>query len=171
MSNIWKKYSILFIALVLFQVLVLNYFEISRYIYPMIYVMLILDLPIKTNQFTILTISILLGVILDSLSDTFGLHTSSLILVAYARPIVLKFIRPRDGYDKITQPNLQEMGKFWYAEYAFIILFIHHLWFFSLELFRFDLIGIIILKTLLSSIFSLTLILVVQYLFYKPVKY
>jgi len=171
MSNIWKKYSILFITLVLFQALVLNYFDISRFVYPMVFVMLILDLPIKTSQFTVLIISILLGIILDVLSDTFGLHTSSLILVAYIRPIVLRLIRPRDGYDKIIQPNLQEMGKLWYAEYTLIILFAHHLWFFSLELFRIDLIGIIILKSLISSIFSLILILMVQYLFYKPVKY
>jgi hypothetical protein len=133
--------------------------------------MLILDLPIKTNQFTILFISILLGIILDALSDTFGLHTSSLILVAYARAIVLKIIRPRDGYDKINKPNLHEMGKFWYAKYALIILLAHHLWFFSFELFRLNLIGIILIKTLLSSLFSFILILVVQYLFYKPIKY
>jgi hypothetical protein len=133
--------------------------------------MLILDLPIKTSKFTLLAISILLGVIIDSLSDTFGLHTSSLIFVAFIRPIILNIIRPRDGYDKINQPNVHEMGKFWYAEYAFIILFAHHLWFFSFELFRLDLIGIILLKSLLSSIFSFILILVVQYLFYKPIKY
>ncbi len=171
MTKTWKKYSILFITTLLFQVLVLNHFEISRFVYPMMYVILILDLPVKINQFLVVAISILLGICLDALSDTFGLHTSSLILVAYIRPIVLKYIRPRDGYDKINQPTLREMGKFWYAEYALIILFIHHLWFFSFELFRMDLAGTIILKSLLSTIFSFILILLVQYLFYKPVKH
>jgi len=171
MNKVWKKYSFLFISIILIQVLVLNHFEMSRYIYPMIYVVLILDLPIKTNQFTVVAIAIVLGICIDAFSDTFGLHTSSMILVAYIRPIVLNLIRPRDGYDKINQPNLQEMGKFWYSEYALIILFVHHLWFFSFELFRFDLIGIILLKSLLSTIFSYILILMVQYLFYKPVKH
>ncbi len=171
MTKTWKTYSILFINILLFQVLVLNHFEISRLIYPMMYVILILDLPVKINQLTLIAISIFLGICLDALSDTFGLHTSSLILLAYIRPIVLKYIRPRDGYDKINQPTLREMGKFWYTEYALIMLFIHHLWFFSFELFRLDLIGIIILKSLLSTFFSFILILLVQYLFYKPVKH
>ncbi|MGV6860884.1 MAG: hypothetical protein ACWA41_03880 [Putridiphycobacter sp.] len=170
MNNQWVKYGVVFVLVILIQVLVLNHFEISHYIYLMIYPMVILLLPIDTNKFLLVGLSILLGVLVDAFSDTFGLHTSSIIVVAYLRPIVLSFIRPRDGYDKVNLPTIHEMGKLWFAEYVLLLLFIHHFWFFSFEVFRLDYLGIILLKTIISTLLSFVIIVILQYLFYKPLK-
>lgn len=170
MNNFWIKYSWLFILLVLIQILVLNHFSISKYIYPMAYLLLLIILPVTINKYVTLFIAIALGVLVDAFSDTFGLHTSSLVLIVYVRPIILNLIRPKNGYDNINEITIHQMGKFWFSEYSIILLFIHYLWFFSLEIFRIDMIGTIILKTTLSTLTSFIIIIIFQYLFFKPLK-
>lgn len=171
MNKYWLKYSILFVAYVLVQGLVINHLEIDELIYPMIYVGAILMLPFDTKLAPMVLISIILGVFVDALSDTFGLHTSASILVAFARPITLNLIKPRDGYDNAVIPSIHDMGKKWFLFHSFILIFIHHLWFFSFELFRFDLIGVILLKTILSAIVTEVLLILFQYIFYKPSRF
>ena len=170
MNNTWVKYIIYFLFIVLLQGLVMNQIQFSEYFYPMIYIMAILMLPLEATLLLTIIVSLFLGVMVDSVSDTFGLHTSSSLLIGYVRPYFLKFIRPRDGYDNSLLPSIHDMGKSWFLTYVTIMLLLHHLWFFSFEMLKFSLIGIILLKTLLSTVLSLTVIILLQYLFYKPSK-
>jgi len=170
MNNRWVQYSIYFIAFVLIQTLIVNHIQVSIYAYPMVYILAIIMLPIDLNILLTMAIALVLGIVTDALSDTFGLHTSSAVLLAYLRPFILKIFRPRDGYINGILPSIHDMGLTWFLAYAGLCVLTHHIWFFSLEIFRLDLFDLILLKVLVSSLFSFILIFLFQYLFYKPSK-
>lgn len=170
MNNPWVKYSTYFVFIILLQGLVFNQIQFSSLVYPMVYIVAIIMLPVETSLLISMTLSLVLGIGVDMFSDTFGLHTSSSLLIAYVRPMVLKLLRPRDGYDSVLLLSIHDMGKTWFLTYAAILVAIHHLWFFIFELLRFDLTFTIILKTIFSTCITLFIIILLQYLLYKPTK-
>jgi hypothetical protein len=170
MNNAWVKYGSYFILIVLIQGLVVNNIEMSMYVNPMIYPVMIMMLPFEFNILLTMLVAFVLGISVDAFSNTFGLNASAAMVIGYLRPTVLNIIKPRDGYDAVLLPSIHDMGKLWFLTYATVLLFIHHLWFFIIEVLRFDQIGQILLKTLFSLFFSLFLIILFQYIFYKPSK-
>lgn len=170
MNNTWVKYSSYFILIVLIQGLVVNNIQINEYINPLIYPVMIMMLPFELNILITLLVSFLLGISVDAFSNTFGLNASAAIVIGYLRPFILGIIKPRDGYDSVLLPSIHDMGKLWFLSYASVILLIHHLWFFTIEFFRFDQMLHVFLKTLASLVFSLILVVLFQYIFYKPSK-
>ncbi len=168
MNNKWFQYSIFFIVIILFQGLVINYIRLGVYAYPMVYITALLMLPFQSKLYFTIIIALILGIGVDALSNTFGLHTSSSLLIVYLRPFILNFIKQRDGYENDLLPSIHDMGRTWFYTYALMIIVIHHLWFFSLEVFRLDLIYLILAKTIVSSVISFGIILILQYIFYKP---
>ncbi|MFK8039710.1 MAG: hypothetical protein AB8B74_15570 [Crocinitomicaceae bacterium] len=168
--NNWIQYIIYFLFIVLLQGLVVNNLQIGVYAYPMIYILAILVLPFEFGIIATLGIAIVLGVFMDALSDTFGLHTSATVFIAYSRPMILKVLKPRDGYELALMPTIHDMGILWFSAYFSIAIVVHHIWFFILEIFRFDLIGLIALKIIVSSFLSFCILFGLQYLLYKPSK-
>lgn len=170
MNNSWIKYGLIFILVILIQGLVVNNIEINEFFNPMFYPILILMLPFELSVFVTLIISFSLGLAIDGFSNTFGLHASATMLIGYLRPVLLRYIKPRDGYDNTLLPSIHDMGMPWFLGYASLFLFLHHLWFFTFEILRFDLFWLIIGKTFFSLLFSLALIILFQYIFYKASK-
>jgi hypothetical protein len=155
---------------VLVQGLVVNNIEINTYLNPMIYPVMIMMLPFELNILLTMLISLILGVSVDAISNTFGLHTSAALVIGYLRPSILKIIEPRDGYDTNLTPSIHDMGKLWFLSYATILLSIHHIWFFTIEVLRIDQFFFILLKTIFSVLFSLLIIILFQFIFYKSTK-
>jgi len=136
----------------------------------MVYILVILVLPFDFNILLTIAIALILGISVDTLSDTFGLHTSAAIFVAYFRPAVLKLLTPRDGYDSSVIPTIQDMGFTWFSAYSGLLILLHHIWFFTIEIFRLDLSGLIVLKVFVSFLFSFIFMIGLQFLLYKPSK-
>lgn len=170
MNNTWVKYGSYFILIVLIQGLVVNNIEINSYFNPMIYPVMIMMLPFELNILITMLVAFLLGISVDAFSNTFGLNASAALVIGYLRPTVLNIIKPRDGYDSTLLPSIHDMGRLWFLTYAAVLLFIHHIWFFTIEVLRFDQIPQILLKTISSLVFSLFLVILFQYIFYKPSK-
>jgi len=170
MNNKWVKYSLIFILIVLIQGLVVNNIQINEYFNPMVYPIMIMMLPFELNAIITMGVALVLGISVDAFSNTFGLHASSALFIGYLRPTIMKYIRPKEGYDISLLPSIQDMGTTWFLAYASVVILAHHLWFFSFEILRFDLFMLILAKTFLSFIFSIGLIILFQYIFYKPSK-
>lgn len=170
MNSNWVKYILIFALVVLIQGLVVNNIQLNEYFNPMIYPIMMLMLPFEMNVLLSMLVAIILGLSVDAFSNTFGLHTSATLLIGYLRPTIMKYIRPNEGYDNTVLPTIQDMGVRWFLLYSSVIIFLHHFWFFSFEILRFDLILLILGKTILSSLFSLSLIILFQYIFFKPSK-
>lgn len=157
--------SFRFVLLVLFQVVVLNYLEPGLGIYPMLYPMFILMLPIDLGTVPLMLLSFLIGFLIDGASNTFGLHASSAVIMAFFRPQIFNWLAPRDGYENMETPTLYSMGTKWFVYAYGTLLLIHHTWFFFIESFKLNEFFWVLLKIGLSVIASFLLSLLVQFIF------
>lgn len=162
--------QVYFLRLLLFvflQAFIFNMLEISPLIHIMITPLYIFLLPFDRSVISLLVIALVLGLGVDAASNTFGLHTSALLLVAYLRPFVFRVFSPRDGYDPIKTPSIFDMGNRWFISTFSILLIIHHLWFFILEAFSFNEAILVLEKTILSSLISFVVCVILQTIFIK----
>tara|TARA_B100000900_G_C20553160_1_gene705628 strand:+ start:947 stop:1294 length:348 start_codon:yes stop_codon:yes gene_type:complete len=111
--------------------------------------------------------ALVLGIAIDATSNTFGLHTSSLLLFAFLRPLIFRVFSPREGYDSLKSPSIFDMGNRWFISTFSILLFSHHLWFFILEAFSFNETLLILQKTILSGVISFVVCVILQTIFIK----
>ncbi len=156
-----------FLFLVLLQVLILNNIQLSGYLNPFLYVLFILMLPFQTPKWLVLVLAFVLGISVDMFSDTGGLHAASSVLMAFLRQPILKLISPREGYDVMQKPTIQQFGFGWFFSYAGILVFVHHLFLFYMEVFHFAEFFSTFFRVILSSIFTLTLVFISQFFFSK----
>jgi len=170
MINEIIKNSIRFFFLVLLQVLILNHIQLSGYLNPFLYVLFILMLPFQTPDWLVLILAFVLGISIDMFSDTGGLHAASTVLMAFIRQPVLKLLAPREGYDIIQQPTVQQFGIGWFFSYAGILVVVHHFVLFYLETFGFSEFFSTFFRIILSSFFTLTLIFISQFFYSNPKK-
>ena len=154
-----------FILLVAVQVLIIKNIELGRFINPFIYVLFIVVLPFETPKWLILVAGFVTGITIDMFYDTAGMHAAACVLMAYVRPGILKLFSPRDGYEFGTQPTVQYLGVPWFLSYSGILIFLHHLALFYLEIFRFSEFLSTFFRVLISTIFTMLIVVITQYLF------
>lgn len=164
MINRILRFSLIFILLLLLQVLLFNNIQFSGYVNPYIYIMFILLLPFEIPAWLLLIISFFTGLIIDLFSGTPGMHTSATVLAGFVRPFILRVISPRDGYEGGADPSMSVYGVRWFLIYASLIILIHHTALFYLEVFRFTDFFRTLLRVLLSSLFSVTFIVLLEYI-------
>lgn len=168
--NIIIQHSIRFVFIAILQALVLNQIEIGLGIQIMAYPIFVFLLPFEISTLLMLFLAFAMGLIIDSISNTYGLHASSLVLFAYFRPIIFKMFAPREGYDPLKESNIFEMGPKWFIYVFGILLVLHHFWFFLLEMFRLDAMLFILQKTVLSVPISFLFVYLLQMLFIRKPK-
>ncbi len=142
--------------------LVLNNIQLGGYLNPYLYIMFILALPFNTPKWLLLILAFALGIGVDLFSSTMGMHTMSLVFMAFLRPSVLKVIAPRDGYDTNQTPGIQDFDFRWYLIYVSILTFAHHFVLFYIEVFRFSDFFFTFSKVIVSSLFTILLLLISQ---------
>lgn len=166
MIRIWIKYSVMFVSLVLVQVLILNYVQFSGYINPYIYILFILLLPISTPRYAVVLLGFILGLVVDIFSNTPGMHASATTFMAFARPYVIDLISARE-MDKSNYPGLSQYGFLWFLYYTAILVFLHHIFYFYVEVFTFVNFFHTLFRALFSSVFSIFIIVLSQYLVFR----
>ena len=163
MINSVLRYSLIFILLILLQVLLFNNIQFSGYVNPYVYIMFILLLPIEIPSWLLLLLSFVTGLIIDFFSGSPGMHTSATVLAGFVRPYVLRLVSPRDGYDSGADPSMLIYGFRWFLTYTLLIVIIHHITLFYLEVFRLADFFRTLLRIILSTLFSTTFILLIEY--------
>lgn len=164
MINNLIRYSIIFVLLILLQVLLFNNIQFSGYVNPFVYLMFILILPVEIQSWLLLLISFLTGIIIDLFTGTPGMHSSATVLAGFIRPFILRINSPRDGYEAGSNPSMFMYGLRWFLVYSIPIIFIHHFALFYLEVFRFADFFNTLLRVLLSSLFTFTFILLLEFI-------
>ncbi|HLU87732.1 MAG TPA: hypothetical protein VKZ44_08235 [Taishania sp.] len=158
-------HALRFILFVLIQSVVFNQLEIGLGIHPMIYPLFIMLLPFNTNSVLLLFLAFAMGMSIDVLSNTGGLHASSLLVFALFRPIIFKAFGPREGYDPGAEGSIYEMGHTWFLYCFGILILIHHTWFFFMEVFKFSEFLYVLRKLVLSLPVTYLLVILFQFLF------
>jgi hypothetical protein len=130
----------------------------------LLYVAFILLLPIDTNHLILMLLAFLLGFSIDIFYDSLGLHAMSLVAVAYLRNYWLSAITPQGGYDSGTPPTLAANGLQWFLVYTLPLLFVHHVLLFFVEAGGFHNFWFTMMKVIASLFFTLTVLLLLQYM-------
>ncbi|MCX6244552.1 MAG: rod shape-determining protein MreD [Bacteroidetes bacterium] len=164
MTIIYLRNIARFVFLVLFQVLILNNIQFSGFINPYFYIYFILLLPFETPPWLLLLSSFVLGITLDAFTHTFGLNAAACVLMAFARPFVINAISTGTEFMIGHSPSLRNQGLKWFAYYSIILVLVHHFALFFLEIFRFTEFFQTLLRALLSSLFTLLLVFIAEYL-------
>ena len=157
----------LFFVVVLFQVLVMDNVMINGYMNPYIYLLFILLLPFETPRWLLLLSGFALGLTMDLFTGTLGMHTAATVLAAFVRPYLLNLLASRDGYEPETFPRIHYYGFLWFLKYTLLLVLIHHLALFYLEVFQLKYFFSTLLRVILSSILSTSTIVLSQYFVFR----
>lgn len=167
-----KNIFLIFLYFILFfaaQILIFRNVALFNFAFCFIYIGFIILLPIEFPVMLILLISFFYGLMVDIFYDTMGIHTAATVLIAYMRSYIINLLTPRGGYDTSTEISIPSLGLQWFATYALILIAIHHFSLFLVESWGMSVALRMIGKTVLSSIFTLVVLILFQYLFY-PAK-
>jgi rod shape-determining protein MreD len=158
-----RNHILAFLLLVLLQALVLDHLDLAHgWVVPYLYVLFIISLPFDTPPWATLVLGFVLGITMDFFSSTPGMHASACVIMAYARIWMLRILAPRDGYDHDQRPIVQHMGLTWYMTFAGVLILLHHLWLFFVEVYRFDDFFTTFLRAIMSAAATLVLCLLAQ---------
>ena len=168
--NYLVKNILLLLVFVLAQGLVFGQLHFGYGIHPMIYPLFILMLPFDIRPVILMLLAFIAGVGVDFFMNTFGLHASAAVFIAYLRPGIFRQFSPRDGYDILKEPIAIDMGYPWFIKVSGLTILVHHFWFFGLEYFKWSAWKVIASNTLISSIITLSIFILIQVLFFKKSK-
>jgi rod shape-determining protein MreD len=158
-----------FILVIVLQVAILNNIDIGGYAKPFMYILFILLLPFETPKWLLLVSSFFIGIIIDIFSDSIGIHAFTSVFIAFLRPYVLQYFAPSEGYF-LSTPLKNNFGLAWFVRYITFLTIIHSIIFFFLEAFSFEFFFTSLLKAILSSIFTIILIIISRLLTAKTIN-
>ncbi|MEJ2162936.1 MAG: rod shape-determining protein MreD [Robiginitalea sp.] len=139
-----------FIGLVLAQVLVFNHLNILDMINPMIYVLFFFWYPVQDNQTVLIGISFLLGFSVDLFSDTMAMHTAAALTTAFFRYPIMRFVfgvnLEFQNFRISNSTRVQQLS------FLALLIGIHHLTFFVLEIFSLSNLLLILKRVVLTGV-------------------
>jgi len=163
MNSVFFVHIFRFVICVLFQVLVFRQVTFGwatfDYVHVLVYPVFIMLLPIRTPQPILISLGFLIGIVVDLFYQTPGVHAAAGVLTAFVRPIILKLIEPRGGYNLNDSPTMEKFGFMWFLIFSSSLLFIHLIGYFSMEVFTPVKAGEIFLRSIFSFFASIIFIL------------
>ena len=167
MSRIILINLVRFIVLVLLQVFLLKNITLYNLSTPYLYILFILLLPFETPNLVLFALAFILGLTIDAFYDTPGLHAAACVVLALVRVLFISITVQKDGFDNEPEPTLSIMGFRWFFTYVLILTLFHHFFLLNLEVFSFSEIQYTLSRVVLSSLFTVFLILISGLLFFR----
>ncbi|MEN9908449.1 MAG: hypothetical protein RLZZ540_1598 [Bacteroidota bacterium] len=156
-----------FILLLALQIVIFNNMTFLGFILPLPYILFIILYPVNSNKSALLFSSFLLGLTMDFFSNSGGIHATACVILAYYRPYLFKFaFGVSYEYQTIKLNEALTPERF---SFILLAVIIHHFTLFILEAFQVSFIFDILIRTLLSTIFTIISCIIIIYLI-KPNK-
>lgn len=149
------------------QVLLLKNMVLFGSAFCFLYILYLLLLPVESKTVPTLFIAFGMGMVVDLFYDTLGIHTASILVIAFIRKFWLNVLTPTGGYDENLQPSMLNMGFGWFVTYSIPLILLHHSLFFYIESLGTNLFLPVVQKTIASAIFVFIMSIIVQLLFYR----
>ncbi len=153
------KHIAIALLLVLIQCFVLQSTSFLSAV-PLLYVYALIIWPSDMPVGRSLLAAFAIGLLVDILSDTPGMHTSASVLAAFIRQPLLSSSGRIDNDD--IEPGEKSMGFIDFWKYALVMVLCHHFTLYLVESFSFFNLVHLLLKTLLSSAMTLVLVFLLE---------
>lgn len=160
-----------YVMLLMAQVLIFKDIVLFKSAFCFVYLLIFLPIPKKINPILQLLLGFITGLIIDSFYNTQGIHAVVSTFIMFIRPFWIKIKARGSEFDLETKFNIKEHGLQWFIMYAYPLIFIHHLLLFNIEASNFTFFWSVLGKAFSSSLFTLLIIVMMQYLFTKKEKY
>ncbi|MCB9261471.1 MAG: rod shape-determining protein MreD [Flavobacteriales bacterium] len=163
-SNEWFIFGLKALLLVAVQVLIIDHLNLNQYMFPQIYIMLLMSLPINLPHWQGYVAGFLLGALADSFG-TPGLHSFTCVFMMFFRHQYFSRFVDKEWLATGIRPNFNNTDRSWYLLYMPLFVFIFHFILLSLESFSFHHFVNTLLKIIYSSSLAIFLILLFQFSF------
>lgn len=168
MNNSIVKYIGIALGLFLLQTLILNKINLFGYANPYVFPLFIILLPFTVPRGALLLLAFCYGLLIDMFNGTMGMHAFALVLMAFIRPIFLTYFQSKN--DKHQFPSLNNNGFYWLLIYVSVLLFVHHLAYFWIEIANFSAVAHRMVLIFFSAISSIFISFLLLYLFKRSKK-
>jgi len=158
--------TVRFLLLIFIQVFLLKNIGYYNLATPFLYILFLLLLPFSTPNWLLFPLAFITGLTIDVFYDTPGINAAACTLMAFARVLFISITVQKDGFDNEPDPSLGIMGFRWFLFYASILVFFHHSTLFLLETFSLSEIQYTLIRIVFSSILTLFLIVVCEFIFF-----
>jgi hypothetical protein len=172
--SILVKNILRFVLFILVQVFVLDKIHLQhQMVTPLVYFLFVLWLPFKMQRGWLMAIAFIFGYTLDSFQHNPGFHAAACVLIAYVRPFLVNIFIPQEGADtNFEEPSIKSMGGFMpYVIFVGVLSLLHNAWLFFLEAWQFGNIWYFLVKTILSTVVSIVLIIITELIFVRKQKF
>mgnify|MGYP006088814673 FL=1 len=143
-------------VVILLQILVLNELNVSGYINPYLYPLLIILLPFDIAGWLLLAIAAALGIFIDLFTGTLGMHLFALVLMAGIKPSIVRTLS-LGKYNQGAYINIKQHGILVTMSFVSVLFLVHHFSYFFLETFASSGAAYAFLRSLASAFFSILL--------------
>ena len=138
-----------FVGLVLLQVLVFSRMNFLEFINPMVYILYLYWYPVRENKTLLIISAFALGMAIDIFSDTLAMHTIACLVTVFFRQPIMRFVFGVNmEFQNFRLSNSTRVQQFTFL--AFLIG-VHHLVFFSLEIFSLTNLLLILKRVVLTG--------------------
>lgn len=153
------------ILLLAIQLVLLDSISIGGWADPKIYVVSFLAFPVFFSKHLLILIAFIIGLCMDIMMGTLGIHVTACILTAYIRPHVLAFLKTKDGYNNIDIPSIKLHGLSWYIAFLSLTILPFHLFLFFFEKFSLQHFFWTFFRSLVCGSIAIVLILIIHVVF------
>lgn len=162
MTRVSIKEQILnLILLLLVQLPLIHRITLFDKAFGFFYVGFLLLLPRTLSRSYLMLIGFFSGLLVDVFTNTPGIHASASVFVLFIRNFWLNVVN--DDAQEITNLNVASLKKSGMIYFIFPLVFAHHFLIFVIENGGFHLFGMVLSKVFFSSIFSTSVIFIVNF--------
>ena len=153
MTYSFVRYFIRLLILLVVQILLCNNIHLFGYATPLLITYVVISMEKGVGRISLLLWGFFTGVIYDMFSNTAGMASAGMTLLAMLQPDLLSSFTPRDEEEHMS-PSSRNMGFWSFVAYTFICMFIVHSVFYMLDAFMLSNIKLTLLSTLSSTVLA-----------------
>jgi len=134
-----------------------------------IYIAVIITLPANVPRIQLLFIALIYGLLVDIFNNTLGMHAACAVLIAFSKPFFLQVFASQTPSSTNTETEtltIRTNGLSWFLMYAGSLVLIYNIAFFCIDSAGFNWVLSTIKKIVLSTFFTLTVMIILQYIIY-----
>lgn len=145
--------AVMFLLMVFLQV-VCNRICLFNIAVPFVFVYFILRLPMSLSVNWVMTLSFLIGLVVDMFSNTYGMYAMSSTIIGALRKPIFTLFYPREDEMSNSIPSINTLGVSTYIKYMFTLVLLLCVVIYFIQLFTFYNIGLTIMRIIGSSLLT-----------------